>query len=72
MKSNTDAPILWPPDAKSWIIGKDSHVTKDWRQKEKGVEEYEILRQHHQLNGHEFEQTPGDREWQGIAESDET
>ena len=65
MKSNIDAPILWTPDAKSWIIGKDSHVKKDWRQKEKGVEEDEILRQHHQLNGHESEQTPGDREWQG-------
>ena len=48
-----------PPDAKSWLIGKDTDAGKDWRQKEKEVTEDGMVRQHHQLNGHEFEQTPG-------------
>ena len=52
-----EAPILWPPDAKSRLVGKDPGARKDWRQKEKGVAEDEIVGQHHQLNGHEFEQT---------------
>ena len=43
------APILWPPDAKSWLIGKDSDAGEDWRQKEKGVTEYEMVGWHHQL-----------------------
>ena len=52
--------ILWPPDAKSWLIGKDPDAGKHWRQEEKGMTEDEMIRYHHQLNGHEFEQTPGD------------
>ena len=56
-----EAPKLWIPDAKSWLIGKDPDAEKDWRQKEKGEAEDEIVGWHHQLNGHEFEQTPG--EW---------
>ena len=51
-------PILWPPDAKSWLTGKDSDAGKDWR-KEKGMTEDEMIEWHHQLNGHEFEQAPG-------------
>ena len=64
-KTDTEAPKLWPPDAKSQLIGKDPDAGKDWRQKEKGVAEDEMVRWHYQLNGHEFEQTPGDGERQG-------
>ena len=53
-----EAPILWSPDAKSWLIGKDPDAEKDWGQ-EKGVTEDEMARWHHWLNGHEFEQTQG-------------
>ena len=53
-----------PLHAKRWLIGKDSDARKDWRQKEKGAVEDEIVRQHHGLNGHEFEQTLGDSEGQ--------
>ena len=56
--------ILWPPDAKSWLICKDPDAGKDWRQ-EKGTTEDEMVGWHHQLNGHEFEQIPGDSEGQG-------
>ena len=59
------APILWPCDAKSWHIGKNSDAGKDWRQEEKGMMEDEMTGWHHQLNGHEFEQAPGDGEGQG-------
>ena len=48
-----ETPVFWPPDAKSWLIGKDSDVGKDWRQ-EKGMTEDEMVRWHHWLNGHEF------------------
>ena len=51
-------PILWSPDAKSWLIGKDPDAGKHWRQ-EKGTTEDEMVGWHHQLNGHEFEQTLG-------------
>ena len=50
-----ETPILWPPDAKSWLIGKDPDAGKDWRQEEKGTTEDEMVGCHHQLNGHEFE-----------------
>ena len=55
-----DAPILWPPDAKSWLIRKDPAAGKDWRQEEKGRTEDEMVGWHHWLDGHESEQTPGD------------
>ena len=58
-------PILWPSDANSWLIGKDSDAGKDCRQEEKGMTEDEMVGWHHWLNGHEFEQTPGDGEGQG-------
>ena len=72
-----EAPILWPPDVKSWHIDPDAR--KDWRQEEKGATE-EMAGWHHRLKGHEFEQTPGDGEGHrslvccspGIAESDPT
>ena len=56
------APILWPPDAKSRLTGKDLDAGKDWGQQEKGVTGDEMVGWHHQLNGHEFEQSPGDSE----------
>ena len=61
----TKTPIFWPPDAKSWLIWKDPDAGKDWRQKEKGTTEDEMDGWHHWLNGHEFEQAPGDGEGQG-------
>ena len=47
--------ILWPPDAKNWLIGKDPNAGKDWRQEEKGMTEDEMVRWHYRPNGHEFE-----------------
>ena len=49
-----ETPILWPPDAKSWLIGKDPDAGKDWRQEEKGTTEDEMVGWHHWLDGHEF------------------
>ena len=51
-------PILWPPHAKSWLIGKDSDAGRDWGQEEKGTTEDEMAGWHHRLVGHEFEWTP--------------
>ena len=53
--TNTEAPILWLPDAKSWLIGKDPDAGKDRRQGETGMTEDEMVGWHHQLHGHEFE-----------------
>ena len=56
-----EAPILWPPDAKSWLIWKDRDTGKDWGQEEEGtteedgMTEEEMVGWHHRLNGHEFE-----------------
>ena len=50
-----EIPILWPPHAKSWLIGKDSGAGDDWGQEEKGTTEDEMFGWHHQLNGREFE-----------------
>ena len=63
-RTDAEAPIFWPPDAKSWLIGKDPDAGKHWRQKEKGVTENEMVRQHYQSNGHEFQQTLGNSEGQ--------
>ena len=60
-----ETPILWPPDAKNWLTGKDPDAGKDWRWKEKGITEDEMVGWHHRLNGHEFEQAPGVGEGQG-------
>ena len=51
-----EALVLWPPDAKSWLLGKDRDAGKDWRQEEKGMTEDEMVGWHHWLNGYEFEQ----------------
>ena len=56
--------ILWPPDGKNWLIGKDPDAGKDWRW-EKATTEDEILGLHHRLDGHEFEQAVGDADGQG-------
>ena len=66
--AKAETAILWPPDVKSWLIGKDSEAGKDWRQEEKGATEDEMVGWHHPLNGHEFEQTPRDCEGQGSLE----
>ena len=50
--TEVEAPILWPPDAKSWLVGKDPNAGKDWGQEEKGATEDEMVGWHHQLNGH--------------------
>ena len=67
--SRTDAeaetPILWLPDVKNWLIGKDPDAGKDWRQKEKGMAEDKMVEWHHWLNGHMFEQALGDGDGQG-------
>ena len=63
-RTEAEAPILWPPDVKSWITGKDPNAVQDWGQGEKGATEDEMVGWHHRLNGHEFEQTPGDSEGQ--------
>ena len=65
-RTDAEAPILWPPDGKSCLIGKDSDAGKDQRQKEKRAAEDEMVWWHHWLNGHESEQTLGDSEGQGI------
>ena len=59
-----EIPILWPLDAKNWLIRKDPDVRKDWRQ-EKGTTEDEMVGWHHELNGHEFEKAPGAGDGQG-------
>ena len=63
--AEAEAPILWPPDEKSWLIGKDPDARKDWGQEEKGKTEDETVGWHHRLNGYEFEQTLWDSEGQG-------
>ena len=78
--AEAETPILWPPDAKNWLTGKDPNTGKDWRQKETRTTENEMVGWHHWLNGHEFEQAPGVGDWQGglaccshgVAELDRT
>ena len=53
--AEAETPILWPPDVKNRLIGKDSDAGKDWRQEEKGTTKDKMVGWHHQLNGHEFE-----------------
>ena len=63
--AGAEATILWPPDAKNWLIWKDPAAGKVWRQEEKGMTEDEMVGWHHWLDGHEFEQAPRDGEGQG-------
>ena len=57
--AGAEAPMLWPPDTKNWLIGKDPDAGRDWGQEEKGTTEDEMAGWHHRLNGHEFEWTLG-------------
>ena len=60
-----EAPIFWPPDAKSWLVTKAPDAGKDWRQEEKGATEDETVGWHRPLNGHEFEKALGIGDGQG-------
>ena len=66
--AETEAPVLWPPDAKSWLIEKDPDSGKDWKQEKKGMTEDEMVGWHHWPNEHESEQAPGDGEGQRSLE----
>ena len=63
--AKAETPVLWPPHAKSWLIGKDSDAGRDWRQEKKGTIEDEMAGGHHQLDGPESEWTPGVGDGQG-------
>jgi len=64
-RTDAEALILWPPDVKNWLIGKDPDAGKDWRQEEKGTIEDEMIGWHYQLDGREFEQALGVGDGQG-------
>ena len=66
-RPDAEVSTLWPPDAKSWLIGKDPDAGKARRQEEKGTTEDKTVGWHHQHNGHEFKQVLGDGEGQGSA-----
>ena len=63
--AKAETPVLWPPRAKRWLIGKDSDAGRDSGQEEKGTTEDEVAGWHHRFNGREFEWTPGDGDRQG-------
>ena len=63
--AKAETPVLWPPCAKSWLIGKDSDAGMDWGQEEKGMTEDEMAGWHHRFDGHEFEWTPRVGDGQG-------
>ena len=63
--AEAETPILWPPDVKNWVLGKDPDAGKNWWQEEKGMTEDEMVGWHHWLNRHEFEQAPGVGDGQG-------
>ena len=63
--AEAEAPILWPPEVKNWLIGKDPDAGQDWRQEEKGMTEDEMVGWQHRLNGHESEQALGVGDGQG-------
>ena len=66
--AKAETPGLWPPHAKSWLIGKDSNTGRDWGQEEKGETENEMVGWHHWLDGRESEWTPGVGDgWGGLA-----
>ena len=63
--AEAETPILWPPEAKSWLTGKDLDAVKNWGWEEKGETEDEMVGWHHRFNAHESQQTLGDSEGQG-------
>ena len=64
-EAEAEVPILWSPDVKNWLTGKDPDAEKDWREGKKGMTEDEMVGWHHQLYGLEFEQAPGTGNGQG-------
>ena len=64
-RTDAEAPIVWPPDPKSWLLRKNSDAGKGWRREEKGTTEDKMVGWHHWFNGHEFEQALGDGEGHG-------
>ena len=64
--AEAETPVLWPPHAKNWLIGKDSDAGRDWGQEKKGTTEDEMAGWHHWLNGRESEWTPGVGDGQGA------
>ena len=64
--ANAETPVLWPPHAKGWLIGKDSEAWRDWGQEEKGTTEDEMAGWHHGLDGRKSEWTAGDGDEQGA------
>ena len=80
-RTEAETPVLWPPDAKNWLLGKDPDAGKDWRWEEKGMTKDEMVGGRHWFDGHEFEQAlgVGDGQWSlaccspwGHKESDTT
>ena len=65
-RTEAEDPVLWPPDVKSWLLGKDPDAGKDWEQEDKGVTEDEMVGWHYQLHGHEFEQVPGNSKYREV------
>ena len=65
--AEAEAPMLWPSDARNWLLRKDPDAGKDWRQQKKGMTEKEMVGWHHQLYGHEFEQALGVGDGQGSV-----
>ena len=63
--AEAEAPVLWPPDVKSWLIRKDPDAGEDWGQEEKGITEDKMVGWHHRFSGHEFGQAPGVGDGQG-------
>ena len=63
--AENETPVIWPPDAKNWLTGKDPDAVKDWRREEKGTTEDEMVGWHHRLDGHKFEQALGVGDRQG-------
>ena len=63
--AKAETPVLWPPDGKNWLIGKDPDAGKDWGQEEKGVTQDEMVGWHHQIHGHKFEQALRNVDGQG-------
>ena len=66
--AKAETPVLWPPNGKSWLTGKDFDAGRDWGQEEKGTTEDEMAGWHHQLDGCEFEWTPEVGDGQGGLE----
>ena len=63
--AKAESPVLWPPHAKNWLIGKDPDAGRDWEQEEKGTTDDEMAGWHHWVDGLEFAQIPADSEEQG-------